>query len=145
MEFSNILVPIDFSQPSRSALHLAARMAAPSGQLTLMAVNEHRMPPRWTEDNDEPRPVGDLYAQADEELKYRMRWVMEHELPEEVVARVLIREGHAAEEIIKQLKTGEYDLIVMGTHGRSGDERALVGSVTERVLSRSPVPMVITR
>jgi nucleotide-binding universal stress UspA family protein len=50
--------------------------------------------------------------------------------------------GDAAEQIIKFVNDNDIDLIVMGTHGRKGLERVLFGSVAERVLKTSPVPVL---
>jgi len=50
--------------------------------------------------------------------------------------------GDAAEEILNYVKSEEIDLIVIGTHGRKGMERILFGSVAERVIKMSPVPVM---
>jgi nucleotide-binding universal stress UspA family protein len=51
-------------------------------------------------------------------------------------------EGSAAFEICRQARAGHYDLVVMGTHGRTGLQHLLVGSVAERVLRQAPCPVV---
>ena len=48
------------------------------------------------------------------------------------------------ETILEHVRVGSHDLVVMGTHGHTGIERVLMGSVTERVLRRSPVPVLVT-
>ena len=50
--------------------------------------------------------------------------------------------GDAAEEIIDYIETGGIDLVIMGTHGRKGLDRILFGSVAERVIKMSPVPVM---
>ena len=50
--------------------------------------------------------------------------------------------GKAADEILKQAAECGADLIVMGTHGHTGPERFLLGSVTERVLRHSKIPVL---
>lgn len=52
------------------------------------------------------------------------------------------REGPAAGEILEQARSSAADLIVMGTHGRSGFERLMLGSVTEKVLHKAPCPVM---
>lgn len=54
----------------------------------------------------------------------------------------LVIEGGVVDSILEQAASLEADLIVMGTHGRSGFERLLLGSVTERVLRRAPCPVL---
>jgi nucleotide-binding universal stress UspA family protein len=53
--------------------------------------------------------------------------------------------GEPAEAIIEEIRLREADLVVMATHGRSGLGRLMYGSVTEAVLGRSPVPVLLVR
>ena len=50
--------------------------------------------------------------------------------------------GDAAEEILKYVRSEGIDLVIMGTHGRKGLERIVFGSVAERVVQKSPVPVL---
>lgn len=54
-------------------------------------------------------------------------------------------EGSPAREIVDHARTEPCDIVVMGTHGRSGVDRLLLGSVAERVVRRSPVPVLTVR
>jgi universal stress protein A len=56
-----------------------------------------------------------------------------------------IRFGRAADEIVIQAKDDEVDLIVMGSHGRSGISHLLVGSVAESVVRHAPCPVLVVR
>ncbi|WP_323675885.1 universal stress protein [Halorubellus sp. PRR65] len=56
-----------------------------------------------------------------------------------------IRRGLPEEEILAYVEETEIDLLVMGTHGRRGIERYILGSTTERVLRKSPVPVLTVR
>jgi nucleotide-binding universal stress UspA family protein len=60
-------------------------------------------------------------------------------------AQSVVRGGRPADEIVAIARDLEADLIVMATHGRVGVERMLAGSVAERVLTHSPVPVVLVR
>ena len=53
--------------------------------------------------------------------------------------------GHPVEVITNAAKSGSYDLIVLGTHGRTGLSRALIGSVAERVVRHAPCPVLTVR
>jgi len=53
--------------------------------------------------------------------------------------------GEPAAEIVEFAQQGGFDLIVMSTHGRTGIAHALLGSVAERVVRRSPVPVLTIR
>jgi nucleotide-binding universal stress UspA family protein len=62
-----------------------------------------------------------------------------------VKASVLLREGDAADQIVRACRSTKSDLIVMGTHGRRGLRRLFLGSVAERVVAASPRPVVMVR
>lgn len=59
--------------------------------------------------------------------------------------RVLLREGGAAEVILKTAEEEKVDVIAMSTHGRSGAARWLLGSVAERVVRHSNIPIMLIR
>ncbi|WP_336003052.1 universal stress protein [Halorientalis halophila] len=57
----------------------------------------------------------------------------------------IVTEGRPSAEIVEHAREDDCDLIVMGTHGRGGIDRLLLGSVAERVVRRSPVPVMTVR
>jgi nucleotide-binding universal stress UspA family protein len=57
--------------------------------------------------------------------------------------QTLVVEGNPVEEILKVASSGDYDLIAMATHGRSGLRRWVMGSFAERILNSSPIPMFV--
>jgi nucleotide-binding universal stress UspA family protein len=59
--------------------------------------------------------------------------------------RVKVRVGHAAEQILDEVASGEYDLVVVGTRGRHGITRFLLGSTAERVARQSDVPVLLVQ
>jgi nucleotide-binding universal stress UspA family protein len=63
----------------------------------------------------------------------------------DVAAEGKVANGYAAEEILNQAESCGADLIVMGTHGRVGIDRILFGSVAERIVKSSPIPVVTVR
>ena len=62
-----------------------------------------------------------------------------------VVTAALLEEGDPVDEILDIARFHEVDLIAMATHGRGGVSRLVTGSVTEGVLRKSPVPLLIVR
>jgi len=62
-----------------------------------------------------------------------------------VATRVRMVSGRPVEEILRQARTGLFDLIAMSTHGRTGLDRVLMGSVAEEVVRSSPVPTLLCR
>ena len=59
--------------------------------------------------------------------------------------RFRTRKGHAAEEILEEAASGDYDLVVVGARGRRGITRFLLGSTAERIARHAPVPVLIVR
>jgi DNA-binding transcriptional LysR family regulator len=60
-----------------------------------------------------------------------------------VTVKRQIRTGYPAEEIVREVERGDMDLVVMSSHGRTGIARAALGSVADRVLRTSPVPVML--
>jgi nucleotide-binding universal stress UspA family protein len=58
---------------------------------------------------------------------------------------VIVREGPAAEDILRTAERRQVDLIIMSTHGRSGVRRLLLGSVTEKIIRLAPCPVLAVR
>lgn len=63
----------------------------------------------------------------------------------DIPAKRIIRTGVTFVEIIDYIKEEGIDLVVMGTHGRSGIEHILIGSVAEKVVRKSPCPVLTVR
>jgi nucleotide-binding universal stress UspA family protein len=57
--------------------------------------------------------------------------------------KAVVVAGDASEEIINYIEDQQIDLVVMGTHGRKGMDKIMFGSVAERVLKLSPVPVMV--
>jgi nucleotide-binding universal stress UspA family protein len=76
------------------------------------------------------------------QLLVEMKRFIETESTQEISIEVMIREGSTATEILSQAADLKADLLVMGTHGRSGFERLLLGSVTEKVIRKASCPVL---
>jgi len=146
--FVNVLVPTDFSESSVAAVRLGVAMAkASGGRVTLMHVGvvPHVYATEWGMSGH----TGPLFHQLAEEVNTEQRRRLDElaraEVPEGMEVVTLIREGFAPEEVNSQVVDGGHDLVVMGTHGRTGLKRALLGSVTERVVRECPVPVMVTK
>ena len=147
MHFKHILVPVDFSETSVQALRLAIRLArGGQAKLTLLHVGVTPMPlagDTWLPNSAEI--YGKWQAQLVEEQTHGLKRLAREEIPEEIEFRVVVREGFPPEEILAEAETGSHDLLVMGTHGRTGLARVVMGSVAERVIRASPVPVLSVR
>jgi nucleotide-binding universal stress UspA family protein len=136
--FSRILCPIDFERDSMEALELAAQLAQQNSATVYLLTVIGLPPAAATELPPAPLlPDGEFEASARkglEELAQEKLAAVPHEI---VVAR-----GNPAPEILNLAKQRDIEVIVMGTHGRTGVAHFFLGSVAERVLRESPVPVL---
>jgi nucleotide-binding universal stress UspA family protein len=89
-------------------------------------------------------PSDDLMGEAKQEGKELLSEFQQH-LPWNLLAAEFIRVGKPGDEIVKAAKEWPADIIVIGSHGRSGITRALVGSVAEAVMRHAPCPVLVIR
>ena len=147
IRFANILTTTDFSDASRPANFQAAQLAKRfDSRLHLLAValTPDLMPayPLFTTRRD----TGAFYEDVEQQGRERLQ-SLAAEL--EIDADKLVIEfrlgGFAAPEILEYAKDCDADLIVMGTHGRRGFRRFLVGSVAAEVVRKAPCPVATFR
>lgn len=79
--------------------------------------------------------------EEDLETKYKEHYVKKIE--NGVEFKIITKSGREDEEIIKFAEKEKVDLIVMGTHGRTGIEHIFCGSIAEKVIRRSPFPVFV--
>lgn len=138
--FRHILSPVDFSETSALGLRLAASLASCSqAQLTAVYADQFLPPPYFTQNRLEEirRQLQDAERQAEERLR---EFAAEH--ASGIAASVRVVKALPVEGILAAAAETGADLIAMGTHGRSGFNRLMLGSVTERILRASPVPVL---
>ena len=133
-----ILVALDFSPESHSALRYAVMLGKRFGS-TLMLV--HVVEPVLTP------PEVIIPEAASERLASEASAVL-RDLADEIsdgcrVVETAVRRGIAFFEIIEAAKSLGADLLVVGTHGRTGLKRALLGSTAERVTRHAPCPVLV--
>ncbi len=134
-----ILVPTDFSKASRAALQQAAEVArACSAKLTVMYA-----------DTFTPTTAGDEITTQVEETKEAAATHLKDDVKELVPPTVpvdtMIVVDQPVSAILKTARDKNVDWIVMGTHGRRGVDRLVLGSVTESVLRQSDRPVLTVR
>jgi nucleotide-binding universal stress UspA family protein len=129
-ETRQVLVPVDFSEPSRAALGYAAALAGRLGaSLTALHVTSPYASYEQLPAFPAQAPIGpERLQRLEQELQ---RFVSA--AGGEPAARVVVREGDPADEILAEAADGAADLVVLGTHGRRSFERWILGSVTDRV------------
>ena len=136
-----ILVPVDFSEPSRKALHYAVYFAKQFNAeiLLLHVVEPSPPPPDYLAVNS-----SSLENSLREEAAGRLsRW--RGEIASQTPVRTSVRSGNACLEIIRTADENNIDLIIMGTHGRMGLAHLFLGSTAERVVRQGPCPAMVVR
>lgn len=139
--FFKILVPLDGSKYSEAALQSASFMArAFNADLKLVTVEEIAMP-IYPGEVDRQMLV-DLQKDSQAYLDS-----MAHQLRQEgcCVTTVVLPPGPPADRILDEVKRERTDLIVVGSHGRTGLTRLLLGSVAEKLARHAPCPVMIAR
>ncbi len=145
MPYQRIMVPVDYSDHSKAALSKALEIAKPFGaSIDLVHV--------W----DRPSYVSEavMVGQPGENQKSLVDLIRENAekdmvefigtlgLPGDVKVTHRLLSGEPAATLIKELGKGEHDLVVVCTHGRTGIVHLLLGSVTEKLVRMSPVPVL---
>ncbi len=143
LELKRICCATDFSEPSRIAMLEAAELARRlDGELELVHV--HTPPP--TVGTDLLAVRVELPDEALAEIERTMAmWRDEAERLAGRPVRSTVIAGDAASEIVRLAREREIDLVVVGTHGRRGLRRFVVGSVAERVVREAPCAVVVGR
>jgi len=124
------LVPIDFSQPNHLANEYASELAmANHAQLIyLHAIGDEK---KWVAHSPAHQVTPDLQHLRSIQPSFA-----------NVKASHIIEYGSPGETIVEFAKKNDIDLIVMGTHGRTGLSRVLMGGVAEQVVQRAPCPVM---
>src|SRR5437660_6000450 len=142
IDLHRILVPTDFSKHSENALKYAAAFAEKfDSELYLLHVVQDLalfVPEAITAAPPIMPPVEQIAAAVREALD---RIIDNHNLRRFTV-HAEVREGSPFYEIVRFAKEQDIDLIIMGTHGRSGLVHVLMGSVAEKVVRRAPCPVL---
>lgn len=141
--FSRILVAFDGSSHSRLALEEAADLARlGDGELTVISVAPD--PSVWVIGGPVLPPINMKELQEEIEASYRKGLNdAVKALPEDLRSRMMLLTGRAAEEIVKEAKSGHHDLVVIGSRGRGEVKSLLLGSVSQHVSQTSPIPVLI--
>jgi nucleotide-binding universal stress UspA family protein len=139
--FHNILVSIDGSPHAEQALAEAIDIAVTErSRLTLLSAI--RQCPSWAYSPVSAAAAEQLSADFEKEAKQVMCDAVER-VPQEVPVTKILTHKPIRQALLERVKSGEYDLLVMGSRGRGGIKSSLLGSVSHYVLNHSPVPVLI--
>jgi len=137
MTVGSILVPTDFSPTSDKALRYATQMALTLGARLYLV----HVPGKTGEHFEADFP----HAQYEKSAAKRLESFLTAEEIKRLRPEYAIRVGPAAEEIARYAELCSVDLIIMGTHGRTGLAHVVLGSVAEQVVHIAPCPVLLIR
>lgn len=142
LPWQRILVPIDFSKTSLRALDVAVPLARDcDSELMLITAIEPDPYVASMEGVVLAVPGATLEADGRRELNR----IAERLIPASLRTEILVEHGYALDVILKAAKSKQVDLIVMTTHGRTGLEHVLMGSIAERVVRHAPCAVYVVR
>ena len=137
INLKRILVPTDFSETSAAALRYACALARRfAARVYLLNVADY---PGISAEGDYPANIIETMQNAAHD---HLRHLLTEQDVEDLQPDYATRIGPPAEEIVQYAHEHAIDLIVMGTHGREGVMRVVLGSVAETVVRRAPCPVL---
>ncbi len=140
MEFNNILVPTDGSEYTKAAVREAVSLAKLSGgKITALYVLDQSVFTNMPMDT----AVMNVYNTLEKEGKAAVDFVRDLGAENGIEVEVSIKEGTPVKVILDE--SPNYDIIVMGTLGRTGMSKLLMGSVAERVVRAAQCPVLVVR
>lgn len=141
--FERILVPTDFSESSQAAADLAAELARRLGSevRAVTVVDTRPLEHAYGDEAFRYQRIEAIRSEAQQELD---RFVGKH-FAGCAKVEAIVRDGDAFSEILAGATDTGCDLIVMGTHGRTGLVHLLIGSVAEKVVRHAPIPVLTVR
>ena len=145
LSIKSVLVPTDFSDASETALTYGRGLAEAFGaSLHLVHVMEDLLAHAWAAEVY-VAAVPNLREEIERESQQRLSAMLPEADRERLRAEIALLSGNPFIEIIRYAKAHDIDLIVMGTHGRGPIAHMLLGSVAEKVVRKSPCPVLTVR
>jgi nucleotide-binding universal stress UspA family protein len=140
MAFSRILVPTDGSEYTKPAIRQAVELAKlTGGKITALYVLDQTVLTNMPMDT----AVMNVYKTLEKEGQEAVDYVLNISKEAGVEAEISIKEGTPVKVILEE--SVNYDIIVMGTLGRTGMSKLLMGSVAERVVRAASCPVLVVR
>jgi nucleotide-binding universal stress UspA family protein len=142
--YTNILVPSDFEAQSIEALKVAGSLACSfDAKVTVVHVhdaNGYQAPAAYvTYTQEERKEIADYLQERLSDVVLELRATGVRGAQSQLLA------GEPVAELLRFAREGKFDLIVMGTHGRTGVWQKLIGSIAQQMLSEAPCPVLTVR
>ncbi len=139
-----ILLPIDSSDCSKVAASYALKVAElNNAELHVIHIVDETTASAYAEQKKISRDQA--FRQLVKEGKKMVEEVVREAAKKGLATKSYVRTGVVVEQIVQAAEEFGADLIVMGTHGRTGSSRMIVGSVAEKVIRHAPCPVLVIR
>jgi len=139
IDIKKILVPVDFSEPSKKAMNYGLSLAL---QFNARLVLAHLVPSSTALVYTFPTESFAYEREQVKQAKSMLPSLIPMEYRDRVNLQTIVKIGDVRSELLGVIHDEKIDLLVMGTHGRNVVERFLLGSLTERMLRKVPVPIL---
>ena len=146
MTAQRVLVPVDFSEYTDHAVAYAMDLASTLGARVIL-LHVIQSPP-WggiAMDGTLPHAYSTFLQHLEAEVAHNMQAYVQRVTAAGLVGDMVVVHGVPFQEIVETAKSQQVDLIVMGTHGRTGLHHVLLGSVAEKVVHLAPCPVLVVR
>ncbi len=146
-----ILVPVDFSELSPAVIQAAVDIGeVRNAEVDLLHVAEilSHYGDGYTPFGYGQTTIASMQDKQMEDARTKIESRLEdmaRKIPTRVKVKTTVLWGNPLKEIVQAAESGNFDLIVMATHGRKGMNRFFIGSVTEEVIRRAPCPVLAIR
>jgi nucleotide-binding universal stress UspA family protein len=139
-----VLVPVDFSDYSKSSLRYAVNFAKRfNAEINLIYVVEPMVYPPDFSMGQIAIPSVDI--EMDKRASEELSNLAKKEIPPDIISKTIVKTGKPFIEIIETAVEEDVDLIIIATHGHTGIEHVLFGSTAEKVVRKAPCPVLTLR
>ena len=143
IEVRKILAPVDFSDNTPPILEWSAHLAEEHDS-TIVLLHAYHLPVEFQQLEGAYLPP-DFWASVRAEAEESLARYAADLTAKGLRVETAVCEGYAATVIVEEAAERDIDLIVIGTHGRSGFKHLLLGSIAERVVHKAPCPVLTVR
>ncbi|MDP6076330.1 MAG: universal stress protein [Myxococcota bacterium] len=143
IQILRILVPLDFSRHADPILEWALHLAQ-EHRSKIVLLHVYHLPVEFQQLEGAYLPA-DFWTNVKQEAGQQLERHAEQARDRGIEVEAVVREGYPATVIVDEIENLNIDLVVIGTHGRTGLKHLLLGSIAERVVQHAPCPVLTVK